>query len=93
MGDIDHLRVTPEAFIITDYKTNRLGTRTTEKLAEHYRPQMMSYALAIMKHDPDREVLVNLRFTEGGRTESFSWSVADRESLSTEVIEIGKAIE
>jgi hypothetical protein len=54
---------------------------------------MMSYALAMMKHDPDREVLVNLRFTEGGRTESFSWSMADRESLSTEVIEIGKAIE
>lgn len=85
VGDIDHLRVTPETFIITDYKTNRLGSRTTEELAEHYRPQMMSYALALLEHDSDREVLVNLRFTGASSTESFRWNRTDQESLSDEL--------
>jgi ATP-dependent helicase/nuclease subunit A len=89
VGDIDHLRVTPEAFIITDYKTNRLGTRTTEELAEHYRPQMMSYALALMEHDPYREILVNLRFTDGSATESFRWDYTDLKELSDELLELG----
>ena len=93
VGDIDHLRVTPEAFIITDYKTNRLGTRTTEELAEHYRPQMMSYALAMMEHDPDREVLVNLRFTDGSATESFRWKHTDRESLSDNLVRLWNLID
>ncbi|MFC7074185.1 UvrD-helicase domain-containing protein [Halovenus rubra] len=90
VGDIDHLRVTPEAFVITDYKTNRLGTRTTEELAEHYRPQMMSYALALLEHDPDREIIVNLRFTDASTTESFRWSHADCELLSDELVKIGE---
>lgn len=93
VGDIDHLRVTPEAFVITDYKTNRLGTRTTEELAEHYRPQMMSYALALLDHDSRSDVQVNLRFTDAGVTESFHWSKADRAALSEELSRFGRAIE
>lgn len=88
VGDIDHLRVTPESFIITDYKTNRLGRRTTENLAEHYRPQMMSYALALLEHDHNREVRANLRFTDASSTESFLWNRTDRELLSDELYTI-----
>jgi ATP-dependent helicase/nuclease subunit A len=88
VGDIDHLRVTPEAFVITDYKTNRLGTRTTEGLAEHYRPQMMSYALALLEYDPDREVIVDLRFTEAGTTESFRWDKTDADVIADELAEL-----
>jgi ATP-dependent helicase/nuclease subunit A len=90
VGDIDHLRVTPEAFIITDYKTNRLDSRTIENLAEHYRPQMMSYALALLEYDPDRTVIANLRFTEMGEAESFNWDVTDRPALIEELSYIGK---
>jgi ATP-dependent helicase/nuclease subunit A len=92
VGDIDHLRVTPDAFVVTDYKTNRVGTRTTGELADHYRPQMMSYALALLEHDPERDVVVNLRFTDVGATESFRWRRADRESLADELAEIGASV-
>lgn len=53
-------------FEVTDYKTNGLEKHTTD----HYRPQTMSYALALLKHDPDRDIIVNLRFTEGSTTKS-----------------------
>ncbi|MFC7074252.1 UvrD-helicase domain-containing protein [Halovenus rubra] len=93
VGEIDHLRVTSDEFTITDYKTNRLGKRTPESLAEHYRPQMMSYALALLEHDPDRDVIVNLRFTEGSTTESFRWGSTDYDSIVSELTEIGNRIE
>jgi ATP-dependent helicase/nuclease subunit A len=93
VGDIDHLRVTPDAFIITDYKTNRLRTRTTGELAEYYRPQMMSYALALLEHDLDREVLVNLRFTDVSETESFQWNHTNRDSLADELSKLGNLID
>jgi ATP-dependent exoDNAse (exonuclease V) beta subunit (contains helicase and exonuclease domains) len=60
VGDIDHLRVTPNAFVITDYKTNRLSDQPTEELAEYYRPQLLSYALALVEYDPTREVRAQL---------------------------------
>ncbi|GGN25430.1 UvrD-helicase domain-containing protein [Halarchaeum nitratireducens] len=93
VGDIDHLRVTPDAFIITDYKTNRIGTRTTGELAEHYRPQMATYALALLGQDSSREVCVNLRFTDAGTTETFEWTARDRDSLQTELERIAEQIE
>ena len=93
VGDVDHLRVTPEAFIITDYKTNRLGTRTTSELAEHYRPQMMSYALALFEHDSTRTVRANLRFTDAGTTESFQWHPTEREAISDELLELAALTE
>lgn len=89
VGEIDHLRVTPDAFVITDYKTNRLKTRTTDDLAKHYRPQMMSYALAMLEHDPGHDVIVNLRFTETRTTESFRWSHSDQDLMINELLEIG----
>ncbi|GGL41724.1 hypothetical protein GCM10009037_26680 [Halarchaeum grantii] len=93
VGDIDHLRVTPDAFVITDYKTNRLGSRTTAELADHYRPQMMSYALALLGQDASREVRVNLRFTDARETETFRWTADERESLRTDLTRIAKRVE
>ncbi len=93
VGDIDHLRVTTDAYIITDYKTNRLGQRTTESLAAHYRPQLMSYALALLQSDPDRKVIANLRFTTVGETQSFEWTNGDQETLKRELTSIGNSIE
>ncbi|WP_229123133.1 UvrD-helicase domain-containing protein [Halapricum desulfuricans] len=93
IGEIDHLRVTPDAFVITDYKTNQLGRRTTADLAEHYRPQMMSYALALLEHDPERDVIVNLRFTEDRTTESFQWNSTDRDAIGDELRELGKIMD
>jgi ATP-dependent helicase/nuclease subunit A len=87
VGDVDHLRVTPDAFVVTDYKTNRVDGRTTADLAAHYRPQMASYALALLDHDPDREVVVNLRFTDAGTTESFRWDHSDRASLADGLVD------
>jgi ATP-dependent helicase/nuclease subunit A len=92
VGDIDHLRVTPEAFIITDYKTNRLGGRTIEDLAEHYRPQMMSYTLALLEHDPDREIIVNLRFTDANATESFRWDHSKRDGIKDELVKLSESL-
>ena len=85
IGDIDHLRVTPDEFVIIDNKTNTVGPRTTEELASHYRPQMMSYAAALLAHDPDRRVTANLYFTDVGVTELFSWTEEDREMLTKEL--------
>lgn len=91
-GDIDHLRVTPYAYIITDYKTNRIGRRTTESLAQHYRPQMMSYALSLLRFDAERSVIANLRFTDGQKTEFFKWDRTDEDALVTELTEIASRI-
>lgn len=92
VGDIDHLRVTDEAFIITDYKTNRIGRQTTESLAEHYRPQMMSYALSLLRFTPHRSVSAQLRFTDAQTTESFQWDSGDQDTLVAELTELGSQI-
>ncbi len=93
VGDIDHLRVTPDAYIITDYKTNRLTQQTPQDLAAHYRPQMMSYALALLQSDPDRDVIANLRFTTVGETESFHWTATDQDALMQELTSIEQTLE
>ncbi|MDL0123499.1 UvrD-helicase domain-containing protein, partial [Halobacterium salinarum] len=93
VGDIDHLRVSSDAYIITDYKTNRLRQQSTEALAVHYRPQLMSYALALLQSDPGREVIANLRFTTVGVTESFQWSSRDQEAIAEELASIARTIE
>jgi ATP-dependent helicase/nuclease subunit A len=82
--------VTPDAFVITDYKTNQLSNQTTEELAEYYRPQLMSYALALLDHDPDRKVRAQLRFTETGTTESLDCDYSDWDRFSERLIEIGR---
>lgn len=71
VGDIDRLLVTPERYHIIDYKTNDLSATTSGDLAAHYRPQMLSYALALFQHDPSRRVRASLRFTDVGVEERF----------------------
>jgi len=88
VGDIDHLRVTPDRFVITDYKTNDLSSRSPEALATQYRPQMMSYAVGLMEHDSHRDIEANLRFTDAGRTETFVWSPTDQQRLIDEILSI-----
>jgi len=73
VGDIDRLLVTPDAFHIIDYKTNDLSATTSDELAEHYRPQMLAYALALLQHDRNRDVRASLRFTDEGVEERFHW--------------------
>ncbi len=74
VGDIDHLTVTQDAYLVTDYKTNSTSWRSPQELAEHYRPQMLCYALALHQHDPNREIRTALRFTDAGVTQEFRWS-------------------
>ncbi|AWB28398.1 UvrD-helicase domain-containing protein [Halococcoides cellulosivorans] len=80
VGDIDRLLVTPDAFHIIDYKTNDLSSKSTTDLADHYRPQMLAYALALFQHDPDRRVRASLRFTDAGIEERLAWD-PDESSL------------
>nr|WP_161596592.1 PD-(D/E)XK nuclease family protein [Salinigranum halophilum] len=85
VGKIDHLRVTADTFVIPDYKTNSIGRRSTEELASHYRPQMISYAAALLAHDSDRSVIVNLYFIDVGVTESVAWTKTDHKSITDEL--------
>ena len=73
VGDIDRLLVTPDAFHIIDYKTNDLSATMSDELAEHYRPQMLAYAIALLQHDRNRDVRASLRFTDEGVEERFHW--------------------
>ncbi|MFC7212567.1 UvrD-helicase domain-containing protein [Saliphagus sp. GCM10025334] len=85
VGDIDRLLVTPDRYHIVDYKTNDLSSTSTSELATHYRPQLLSYALALMQHDPDREVRASLRFTDAGVAETSTWSPLDVDVVENEL--------
>ena len=68
-GLIDHLVVTPGAYHVVDYKTDR--KRDDESIdeflarrASHHEPQVLAYAAALSKADPDRNVSATLFFTD-----------------------------
>jgi ATP-dependent helicase/nuclease subunit A len=70
-GSIDHLVVTPDAYYVVDYKTDRYDPAQTETAAEfladrreHHDPQIRAYAAALQSADPSREVHARLYFTE-----------------------------
>jgi ATP-dependent helicase/nuclease subunit A len=88
VGDIDHLLVTPDRYHIIDYKTNDLSATTSKNLAAHYRPQMLSYALALFQHDPSRRVQASLRFTDAGVEERFEWEADELEDVKSELREM-----
>ncbi len=48
-GIIDCLIDTPDGFVILDFKTDRVSEKQITERAEHYRPQLQSYSLAIQK--------------------------------------------
>ena len=85
VGDIDHLTVTPQAYHITDYKTNDTTYRSAADLADHYYPQMLCYALALLQHDPSREVHANLRFTDASVTERFEWNSEEKSAVRSDM--------
>ena len=85
VGDIDRLLVTPDAYHIIDYKTNDLSSTTTDTLADHYRPQMLAYALALFQHDPTRQVRASLRFTDVGVEEQFEWQRSELTDIESEL--------
>lgn len=85
VGDIDRLFVTPDVYHIIDYKTNDLSSTSTTELAEHYRPQLLVYALALLQHDPDRNIRASLRFTDSGMEEQFEWSENKKAMIVSEL--------
>jgi ATP-dependent helicase/nuclease subunit A len=85
VGDIDRLLVTPDAFHIIDYKTNDLSATTSDEFAEHYRPQMLAYALALLQHDRHRDVRASLRFTDAGVEERFNWTSDQMAEIESEL--------
>jgi ATP-dependent helicase/nuclease subunit A len=85
VGDIDRLLVTPDAYHIIDFKTNDLSSGTSSELAEHYRPQMLAYALALLQHDQSRNVRASLRFTAAGVEERFTWGLDQMRDIQSEL--------
>ena len=74
-GDIDHLIVTDDAYHIVDYKTNKITDEVSiDKKAQHYKWQMLAYAVALHQNDSTRDVKATLLFTEMGEPRTFSWS-------------------
>ncbi|EMA17923.1 UvrD-helicase domain-containing protein [Haloarcula argentinensis] len=85
VGDIDRLLVTPGSYRIIDYKTNDLSEASSAGLAEHYRPQMLAYALALFQHDRSRSVCASLRFTDAGVEERFDWEPTEYSQIESEL--------
>ncbi|MBP1922863.1 ATP-dependent helicase/nuclease subunit A [Halorubrum alkaliphilum] len=68
-GFIDHLIVTPDAYHVIDYKTDRKPPSQPpdeflKARAAHHRPQLQAYAAALTQQDPGREVTATLYFTD-----------------------------
>ena len=74
-GDIDHLIVSDDAYHIVDYKTNKITDEASlDEKAQHYKWQMLAYAVALHQNDSTRDVKATLLFTEIGEPQTFSWS-------------------
>lgn len=68
VGDIDHLTVTDDCYYISDYKTDTLGDRDLETVAEHYFTQLYVYACALAQADSTRDCILRLIFTNAETT-------------------------
>ena len=80
VGDVDHLTVTEDRYVVTDYKTDSLGGKRVEELAETYWPQLRIYACALQQARPKEAVELRLVFTDGDevRTERMRADDVDR---------------
>jgi ATP-dependent helicase/nuclease subunit A len=68
-GEIDHLVVTPDAYYVFDYKTDRLGNESDietfiSERTTHHAPQMAAYAAALSHDDPSRTVFTRLVYVD-----------------------------
>jgi ATP-dependent helicase/nuclease subunit A len=67
VGDIDHLSVTDDGYLVVDYKTSDLEGQSLARLTEHYLPQLVAYAGALVQNDTNAEsVEIALVFTDTG---------------------------
>ena len=66
-GDIDHLSVTENGYLIVDYKTSDLSSQSLHHLTEHYLPQLVAYAGALFQANEEAtEFEIGLVFTDVG---------------------------
>jgi ATP-dependent helicase/nuclease subunit A len=63
-GRIDRLAVTPEAVLISDFKTNRAPPRRIDEVPPPYRTQLALYRAVLQKIYPKRSVRAALIWTE-----------------------------
>ena len=81
-GDIDHLSVTENGYLIVDYKTSDLSEQSLDRLVEHYLPQLIAYAGALRQADEEAtEFEIGLVFTDIGVCRSRTLSRDDIEVL------------
>lgn len=92
-GIIDRLYVRPDGVRrIVDYKTNRVGTEDAEVLAEHYRFQVMAYALAAGEAGlPIGQASV--LFLSPGKWVRWDLSEVDLEALRGELLVVMRSIQ
>jgi ATP-dependent helicase/nuclease subunit A len=82
VGDIDHLSVMTDGYLVVDYKTSDLERQSVSALAEHYFPQLLAYAGALLQNDSDAEqVVVALVFTDTGTVKQRVLTREDVEKL------------
>jgi hypothetical protein len=66
-SDIDHLAVTKDGYLIVDYKNSDLSDQSLDHLTEHYLPQLVTYAGALLQADEEAiEFEIGLVFTDIG---------------------------
>jgi ATP-dependent helicase/nuclease subunit A len=82
VGDIDHLSVMTDGYLVVDYKTSDLERQSVSALAEHYFPQLLAYAGALVQNDSDAEqVVIALVFTDTGTVKQRVLTREDVEKL------------
>ena len=65
VGDIDHLVVTADGYLVVDYKTSSIGGQSIQELTEHYLTQLLAYAGALIQDDQTAEqIVIALVFTD-----------------------------
>jgi len=93
-GFIDHLIVTPDAYHVIDYKTDRKhdNESTAEFLtrrATHHEPQVLAYAAALSQADPDRDIVATLFFTDVNKAKT--WTANDTTEAYQQTLETIRA--
>jgi ATP-dependent exoDNAse (exonuclease V) beta subunit len=82
VGDIDHLSVTDDGYVMTDFKTSTVDETTIADRTEHYSLQLLAYGGALMQADAQAErVTIAVVYTDAGTTRSRTLTRQDIESL------------
>jgi len=81
--------VTPTAYHVIDYKTDRKSsTKTTEEFlderAAHHQPQLQAYAAALSQQDPTRDVTATLYITDIEGT--YTWESTEFEDALSNTV-------